>query len=85
MTELKDWKSLPIKEFIDNSIPGEWGTEGTPDNGIPVLRSTNFINDGSIDYSDIAYRKVPINSLKKRLVKNGTLLVEKAGGKLLHI
>jgi type I restriction enzyme S subunit len=44
------------------------------------LRSANFRNNGSIDYSDIAYRKIEENRLNKRRVANGTILIEKSGG-----
>lgn len=44
------------------------------------MRSTNFRNNGSIDYSDIAYRKIEENRLNKRRVANGTILIEKSGG-----
>jgi type I restriction enzyme S subunit len=63
-----------------SSIPGDWGNEGTTEDGIPVLRSTNFRNNGSIDYSAIAYRKVEVGRLNRRRVVNGTILIEKSGG-----
>ena len=74
------WKPTAIHELIAESVPGEWGTEGSQETGVPVLRSTNFVDDGTIDYSDIAYRKVPVARLEKRRITTGTLLMEKAGG-----
>ena len=74
------WQSLIIREFIEHSIPGEWGIEGTQKNGVPILRSTNFVDDGTIDYSDAVYRKVPVASLERRRINKGTILIEKAGG-----
>ncbi len=61
-------------------MPGDWGTDGNPEDGVPVLRSTNFRNNGSIDYSDIAYRKVEEARLNKRRIVKGTILIEKSGG-----
>jgi len=62
------------------SMPGDWGTDGNPEDGIPVLRSTNFRNSGHIDFSDIAYRKVEERRLDKRRISKGTILIEKSGG-----
>lgn len=45
-----------------------------------MLRSTNFRDDGTIDYADIAYRDVPKIRLDARRVNVGTILIEKAGG-----
>jgi type I restriction enzyme S subunit len=80
MTVDDEWVSMQIRDLFESSIPGDWGLEGTPDNGIPVLRSTNFRNDGSIDYSDIAYRRIEERRLKRRLISPGSILIEKSGG-----
>ena len=80
MNNIKNWIDIKIKDIFASSIPGDWGVEGSQDDGIPVLRSTNFRNSGIIDYSDIAYRKVEQSRLDKRLIKKGTILIEKSGG-----
>lgn len=77
---MSDWISIRIRNMLASSSPGDWGTEAGPEDGIPVLRSTNFRNDGSIDYSDIAYRRVDSGRLNGRRVVNGTILIEKSGG-----
>jgi len=77
---MSEWQKTQIKSLFASSLPGEWGKEGTPENGTPVLRSTNFRNDGSIDFSDIAYRTIEPARLTKRLVVYGTVLIEKSGG-----
>lgn len=77
---MSDWINTRIRDMFASSTPGDWGTEGSADDGIPVLRSTNFRNDGTIDYSDIAYRKVEEARLSKRRVTNETILIEKSGG-----
>lgn len=74
------WHKLPIRELFSSSSPGDWGDEGTPDTGTAVLRSTNFRDDGSIDYGDIAYRSIATARLEKRRIRRGTILIEKAGG-----
>lgn len=80
MSEGNEWHERGIAEFFESSCPGEWGADGTRETGTPVLRSTNFCNDGSIDYSDIAYRFVPEKRLDSRRINIGTILIEKAGG-----
>ncbi len=80
MSAVKGWIKTRIRDIFESSIAGDWGTEGTPENGVPVLRSTNFRNNGSIDYSDITYRKVEKQSLTKRYVGQGSILIEKSGG-----
>ena len=69
-----------ICELFEYTIPGEWGIEGDPENDIPVLRSTNFTNEGRIDYSNLAFRKIDPKRLALRLVNKGTILIEKSGG-----
>jgi len=80
MSSKEGWRECKIRDLFASSIPGDWGDEGSPDNGVPVLRSTNFRNDGSIDFSDLAFRKIDAPRLEKRRVKKGTILVEKSGG-----
>lgn len=80
MSDADGWQKQTIASLFSSSRPGEWGTDGTRDNGTPVIRSTNFCDDGSIDYTDIAYRTVPVNRLDARRIRAGTILIEKAGG-----
>jgi type I restriction enzyme S subunit len=77
---VSDWITTRIRELVAVSCPGDWGTDSGPEDGTPVLRSTNFRNDGTIDYSDIACRNVEDSRLDKRRVVSGTILIEKSGG-----
>ena len=77
---MSNWIGIKIKDLFASSSPGDWGSEGSPENGTAVLRSTNFRNDGSIDFSDIAYRTIDQRRLDKRRVDVGTILIEKSGG-----
>jgi restriction endonuclease S subunit len=74
------WQSERIGELLASSLPGDWGTESNPEYGVPVLRSANFRDDGSIDYSDIAFRSIAKARLERRRIGIGTVLIEKAGG-----
>ena len=80
MTETSNLITKKIGELFDYTIPGEWGTEGDPENDIPVLRSTNFTNEGRIDYSNLAFRRIDSRRLALRLVNKETILIEKSGG-----
>ena len=68
--------------MFSDTLPGDWGDEGDPDTGVAVLRSTNFRDDGSIDYGDLAFRSIAAERLEKRGIHRGTILIEKAGGSL---
>jgi type I restriction enzyme S subunit len=80
MSAIEGWRECKISDLLASSTPGDWGTEGSSDNGVPVLRSTNFRNDGSIDFSGLVFRNIDASRLEKRRVKQGTILVEKSGG-----
>jgi type I restriction enzyme S subunit len=80
MKAVEGWIDIKIRDLFSSSTPGDWGKDGNQEDGVPVLRSTNFCNNGSIDYSDIAYREVDETRLKKRRVDKGTILIEKSGG-----
>jgi type I restriction enzyme, S subunit len=74
------WTETALRDLFTSSVPGEWGPPAMLDEGVPVLRSTNFRDDGSIDYTDVAYRRIPASRLTTRGVKKDTILIEKSGG-----
>ena len=74
------WHAQAIRRLFSGTLPGDWGDEGDPDTGVAVLRSTNFRDDGSIDYGDLAFRSIAAARLEKRGIHRGTILIEKAGG-----
>lgn len=69
-----------IKDVITDVITGEWGEEGTPDNGIKVIRTANFTNQGIIDLSKIVYRKIAPEKVEKKKLIQGDIIIEKSGG-----
>ncbi|MEH7792392.1 restriction endonuclease subunit S [Bacillus safensis] len=78
---MKGWVKIKIEELFDYTIPGEWGLEPIINNeNVPVLRSTNFQNNGFIDYTNTVDRYVPSNYLAARTIKSGDILIEKSGG-----
>ena len=45
-------------EITGKVLSGEWGTDDESGNGIPVLRTTNFTNEGIVDYSNVVTRTI---------------------------
>lgn len=74
------WHTTPISTLFESTIPGDWGQSAKAGAGVPVLRSTNFRDDGTLDYGDIAMRDVAPSRLDTRRIMSGTILMEKAGG-----
>ena len=45
-------------DITGKAISGEWGNDDDTGTGIPVLRTTNFTNDGIIDYNNVVTRDI---------------------------
>ena len=45
-------------EITGKALSGEWGTDDETGEGIPVLRTTNFTNEGVVNYNDVVTRKI---------------------------
>lgn len=70
-------KYLFLDEVISEKITGDWGDEGDKVN---VLRTTNFTNDGVIDYSNVVTRNIPEKVIKRKKLVQGDVIIEKSGG-----
>jgi len=74
-------KRVSISKVVEKPISGEWGDEAESEiDGIPVIRNTNFSNDGRIDLHDVAFRQIPERKIKKKRLKPGDIIIEKSGG-----
>lgn len=74
-------RSVSISELLEKTISGEWGSEAeSVSEGIPVIRNTNFSNDGRIDLHDVAYRIIPDRKIEKKRLLPGDIIIEKSGG-----
>lgn len=74
-------KNIVLNDFFIEKIGGEWGNAPSgPGKLIPVLRTTNFRNDGNIDYSDVVYRDIPAEKLKSKFLQTSDIIIEKSGG-----
>ena len=72
-----NWPVKKLAEIAEN-ISGTWGVADAA--GTAVLRSTNFNNDGTISWDDVAYRSISNNKINQLALSNGDILLEKSGG-----
>ena len=70
-----------LGDVFSLQITGEWGSEcDTNHAGTKILRTTNFTSNGTIDYSNIAVRKIAESKIEKKRLKKGDIILEKSGG-----
>ncbi len=67
-------------DITGKALSGEWGTEDATGTGIPVLRTTNFTNEGVVDYSDVVTRTITKKNLNDKFLRPGDIIIEKSGG-----
>lgn len=67
-------------EITGKVLSGEWGTDDESGNGIPVLRTTNFTNEGIVDYSNVVTRTIQKKNIDAKYLRKGDILIEKSGG-----
>jgi len=70
---------VSLQELLDLSDSGVWGDEDT-ENGVSVLRSTNFNNDGTLDFSNLTFRAIEERKREAKIIQEGDILLEKSGG-----
>ena len=69
-----------LEEITGKAISGEWGTDAEEGEGIPVLRTTNFTNDGMISYENVVMRTIEKKNLSDKFLRPGDIILEKSGG-----
>ena len=67
-------------EITGKALAGEWGTDDETGEGIPVLRTTNFTNEGVVDYSDVVTRTITKKNIDEKFLREGDIIIEKSGG-----
>ena len=72
--------TTPIKNFIQNSFPGDWGKEDNDGTGIKVIRTTNFTNFGKLNLTEVVTRSVEERKVKKKLIHKYDTILERSGG-----
>lgn len=76
------WEKVKLQKVLEINIPGEWGkdpVEGSQ-TSINIIRTTNFSNDGRIDFSNIIKREVDLKKIEQKKLKYGDIIIEKSGG-----
>jgi len=67
-------------EITGRPLSGEWGIDDLDGTGIPVLRTTNFTNEGVVNYSDVVTRQIKKKNLSEKMLRYGDIILEKSGG-----
>ena len=74
-----DWEAKPLRALIADQFAGDWGDDDG-EQSVAVMRSTNFTNDGQLDFSDVASRYFTREKAEQFRLQQGDLLVERSGG-----
>ena len=55
-----------IKDVISDKISGEWGIDPATDKCVKVIRTTNFTNEGKINFSNIVEREISESKINQK-------------------
>ncbi len=67
-------------EITGKALSGEWGSEDENGIGIPILRTTNFTNEGVINYNNVVTRIITKKYISEKYLRKGDIIIEKSGG-----
>lgn len=67
-------------DITGKAISGEWGNDDNAGTGTPVLRTTNFTNDGVVNYNNVVTRDIQKKDLSQKYLQPGDIIIEKSGG-----
>ncbi len=67
-------------EITGKALSGEWGNDDNTGNGIPVLRTTNFTNEGIVNYNNVVTRIIEKKKIEEKYLRKGDIVIEKSGG-----
>ena len=70
-------------EITGKALSAEWGTDDETGEGIPVLRTTNFTNEGGVNYNDVVTRKITKKNINDKFLRKGDIIIEKSGGSVI--
>jgi type I restriction enzyme S subunit len=70
-------KKVKLSHVIEKPISGEWGEEGDT---VAVIRTTNFTNEGRIDFSNVVHRDIDRKKIDAKKLRIGDVIIEKSGG-----
>jgi len=68
---VQNFDTVSLESIFDKPQSGEWGADDPKGIGTSVLRTTNFTDEGHINYSDVVTRIID----KKKIEKKRFLMV----------
>lgn len=71
---------VKLIDITGKAMSGEWGVKDETGAGIPVLRTTNFTNEGVINYGSVVTRLIPKKKIDEKFLRKGDIIIEKSGG-----
>lgn len=69
-----------LLSITGKALSGEWGTDDETGEGIPVLRTANFTNEGVVNYNDVVTRIISKKNIEEKYLRKGDIIIEKSGG-----
>ena len=72
--------TTPVGNFIEDSFPGEWGTEDVDGTGVKVIRTTNFTNSGKLNLAEVVSRNIEQRKIDRKHIKKYDTILERSGG-----
>ena len=69
-----------LVDITGKALSGEWGTDDESGDGIPVLRTTNFTNEGVVNYNYVVTRTITKKNIDEKFLRKGDIIIEKSGG-----
>lgn len=72
--------SYKVCDLLSSVISGEWGVEPLSEGSVNIIRTTNFLNNGQINFNNIVNRFVDKSIVAKKKLLPGDLIIEKSGG-----
>lgn len=72
--------TTPMNNYIEDSYPGEWGTEDKDGDGVKVIRTTNFTNTGKLDLADVVTRSIIEKKIERKTIHKYDTILERSGG-----
>lgn len=67
-----------LLEITGKAISGEWGQDDDTGTGIPVLRTTNFTNEGFVNYKNVVTRSISKKNIAEKYLRHGDVIIEKS-------
>ena len=71
---------VKLIDITGKALSGEWGVDDEEGRGIPVLRTTNFTNEGVVNYNNVVRRRIEKKDIEEKYLRKGDIIIEKSGG-----